>query len=141
MPLTLQIWIVIVTLGLLAIALLTLRMLTRTLSRTAEDVSRLSLSVRDSIAQVDLVTQDARELVASLRECVVPVRRVVDGFEAVGQRTVNLTSTVLEELERPVYTVAALAQGVRSGATHLLKRLMDRYTPSHSSNNGDHDHE
>jgi hypothetical protein len=141
MPVLLQVWIVIVTLGLLAIALLTLRMMTRLFHKAAEDISQLSLAVRESVAQIDRVTLEARTLVVSIQECVTPVQRVVGRFEAVGQRTADLSSTLLEELEIPVFTAAAVARGVRSGAGHLLKRLLNRFAHRNSPINGDHGHE
>ena len=141
MPALVQICIVIVTIGLLAIALLTVRMMTRFFSKAAEDISQLTLAVRESVAQIDLVTHDTRALVAALRDVVPPVQRVVDRFEAVGQRTADLSSALLDEFELPVYTAAAVARGVRSGANHLLKRLMFRFTHRHSPILGGYDHE
>jgi uncharacterized protein YoxC len=141
MPALLQICIVIVTIGLLAIALLTVRMMTRFFNRAAEDISQLTLAVRESVAQIDLVTGETRALVASLRDCVPPVQRVVDRFEAVGQRTADLSSALLEEFELPVFTAAAVARGVRLGANHLLKRLMHRFTHRHTPIYGGYDHE
>jgi uncharacterized protein YoxC len=141
MPALVQICIVIVTIGLLAIALLTVRMMTRFFNKAAEDISQLTRAVRESVAQIDLVTHDARELVASLRDCVPPVQRVVDRFETVGQRTADLSSALLEELEVPVYTATAVARGVRAGADHLLRRLMHRLTHRHSPILGGLDHE
>jgi uncharacterized protein YoxC len=141
MPLMLQVWIVIVTLGLLAIAMLALRAMTRMLGKAAQEVSQLSLTVRESAEQIDLVAREARELAAEVRECVVPVRRVVDRFEVIGQRAADVSSAILEEVEEPVYTAIAMARGARSGATRLLQRVMHRFTTSRSSNNGDQDHE
>jgi hypothetical protein len=141
MPALLQICIVIVTIGLLAIALLVVRMMTRFFSRATEDISQLTLAVRESAAQIDHVSHEARALVASLRDCVPPVLRVVDRFEAVGQRTADLSSVLLEELELPVFAAAAVARGVGSGANHFLKRLMHRFTHRHSPINGGSDHE
>jgi uncharacterized protein YoxC len=140
MPALLQICIVIVTIGLVAIALTMVRMMTR-FNRATEELSQLTHSVRESAVKFDLVTYEARELLASLRDCVPPVLRVVDRFEDIGQRTADLSTTLLEEIELPVFTAAAVARGVKSGAHHLLKRLMHRYTHRHSPNNGDHDHE
>jgi len=140
MPALLQICIVIVTIGLLAIAVMTVRMISR-FNKAARDVSQLTVAVRESAVKFDRVTHEARALVASLRDCVPPILRVVDRFEAVGQRTADLSSTVLEELELPVFTAAAVVRGVRSGANHFLKRLMLRFGHGHSRNNGGHDHE
>ena len=140
MPALIQICIVIATIGLLAIALMAFRLTIR-MTKAAEDLSQLTHAVRGSIVQFDLIAHEVRGLVASIRDCVPPVQRVVDRFEAVGQRTADLSSTLLEELELPVFTAAAVARGVRSGANHLLRRLMNRFTHRYSPTNGGYDHE
>jgi hypothetical protein len=140
MPALIQICIVIATIGLLAIALMTVRMMIR-FTKAAEDLSQLTHSVRGSIVQFDLVTNEARGLVGSLRNCVPPVLRVVDRFEAVGHRAADLSSALLEALELPVFTAAAAARGVRSGAGHFLKRLVNRVSHRNSSIPGGYDHE
>lgn len=132
MPALLQICIVIVTLALVVVALLTVRTMTRFLNQATVDISELSVAVRESVAQMDVVTHEAQALVTSLRDCVPPLRRVVDRFEVVGHRTVELSTIVLEELEPPIFAAAAVAHGVRSGANHLLRRLMDRVTRNHN---------
>ncbi len=141
MPLVLQICIVIVTIGLLTIALFTVRLMARFFGKAAEDLSQLTLAVRESVAEIHLVAQETRELVASVRDCVTPVQRVAARFEAVGQRTADLSSTLLEELEAPVFAAAAVARGVRSGAGHFLGRMIHRFTHRSSKFNGGYDHE
>lgn len=135
-----QICFVIMTIGLLAIALMTMRMMTR-FNKATEELSRLTHAVRESVVKFDLVTHEARALVASLRACVPPVLRVVDRFDAVSQRAADLSSTILEELERPVFTAAAVASGVRSGTSHFLKQVVHRFTHRHSPIHGGNEHE
>ncbi|HEY6573043.1 MAG TPA: hypothetical protein VI198_06955, partial [Candidatus Eisenbacteria bacterium] len=84
MPPLLQICIVIVTLGVLAIAFLTVRMMSRFFMKATEDISQLTQSVRESVEQIELLTHEARATVASIRACVPPVQRVVERFEAIG---------------------------------------------------------
>jgi len=140
MPALIQICIVIVTVGMLAIAIMTVRLMTR-LNKATEELSQLTLEARKSVVQFDLVAHETRTLLASLRECVKPVQRVVDRFEDVGQRTADLSSAILEGFELPVFTVAAVTRGVRSGASHFLKRLMHRFTHRYSTIQGGYDHE
>jgi uncharacterized protein YoxC len=140
MPALIQICIVIVTVGMLAIAIMTVRMMTR-LNKATEELSQLTHEARGSVVKLDLVTDEARALVASLRDCVPPVLRTVNRFEAVGRRTADLSSALLEGLELPVFAAAAVTRGVRSGANHLLRRLMHRFTHSHSTIQGGYDHE
>ncbi len=141
MPAVLQIWIVIMTIGMLVIALLTLRLLTRFLTKASEDISQLGQAVRESTSRIDHVALEARTLLTSVRECVPPVMRVVERFESVGHRTADLSSALLDEIERPVYTAAAVARGVRSGADHFLRRLLDRFTQRYPPNHGGHHHD
>jgi hypothetical protein len=140
MPALIQICIVIVTIGLSAIAVMTYRMMAR-FNKTAEEISRLSLTVRESVVTFDLATQEARALVAALHECVPPVQRVMNRFEDIGNRTADLSSSLLDECELPVLAATAVARGVRVGAGHLLERLMDRFINRRAPTNGGHDHE
>jgi methyl-accepting chemotaxis protein len=141
MPALLQVCIVIVTIGAFVIALITVRMMARFFTRAAEDISQLTLAVRESVEQIELAARDVRALSASLQGCVQPVQRVADRFEAIGQRTADLSSTLLEELERPVFAFAAVSRGVKSAADFILKRVMHRSTPRNSPVNGDLGHE
>ena len=141
MPALLQICIVIVTIGAFVIAVITVRMMARFFTKAAADISQLTLAVRESLDQIDLAARDVRALAVSLQGCVQPVQRVADRFEAIGQRTADVSSTLLEELEGPVFTFAAVARGMKSGADTLLKRVLHRFTHRSSPINGDQDHE
>ena len=92
MPALIQICIVIVTIGVLAIALMAVRMMTR-FNKTIEELSQLTREVRVSVGKFDLVTHEAGALVASLRECVPPVLRVMGRFDAISLRAADLSST------------------------------------------------
>jgi uncharacterized protein YoxC len=140
MPALVQICIVIVTIGLLAIALMTIRMMSR-VGKVAEDLSQVSRAVRESAARFDLVTHEAQALAASIRDCIPPVQRVVGRVDAVSERAAGLSSTILQEVELPVFAAAAVARGVRSGASHFLQRLADRWADRHSPRDGGHGHE
>ena len=140
MPTLIQVCIVIATIGLAAIAAMTVRMMMR-FNRATEELSQMTRAIHESVIKFDLVTHQARELVASVQDCVPPVRRVVDRFEVVGQRTADLSSVLLEELESPVFTAAAVVRGVKSGANHLLRRLTHRVTHRHPPNHRGNSHE
>ena len=141
MPLLVQGCIVVVTIGLLALALSTARAVARFFDKAAADISQLTLAVRESATQIDHASRETRALVASLHDCVPPVQRVVDRLEAVGRRTADLSSAILEEFEGPVFTAAAAAHGVRTGADHFLKRLIHRFDHHPSTFPGGNDHE
>jgi hypothetical protein len=76
--------------------------------------------------QADELTREARETVASVREVIVPIRRVLDRFGALGERTADLSAALLEEVEPLLRTAAAVARGVRAG-TSLLEQLSRRF--------------
>jgi len=137
MPALIQICIVIVTVGLLAIAVVSMIRF----HKATRELSHLTHELRGAVVKIDLAAQEARALAASLRACVSPVQRVVDRFGDLGQRTADLSSALLEGFEVPVFTAAAVARGVRSGANHLLRRLMHRFTHRYSTLHGGYDHE
>jgi uncharacterized protein YoxC len=140
MPALLQICIVIVTLGLVAIAVMTVRMMSR-VTKTSVELSDLTHAARQSLVKFDLATDETRALAASLRDCVPPVRNLVGRIDAVSERAADLSSTLLDELELPVFAAAAVARGVRSGAGHFFKRIVNRLTTRSSPIHGDYDHE
>jgi hypothetical protein len=140
MPALIQICIVIATIGLLAIAVMGVGMMAR-FNRATEELSQLTHEIRESVVKFDLVAHEARALAVSLRDCVSHVLRVAGRFDAISQRAADLSSTVLEEFELPVFTAAAVARGVRSGASHFLKRLMNRFAHHQARINGGLDHE
>ena len=140
MPTLIQICIVIVTVEMLAIAFMTVYMMLR-VDRVTKELSQLTHSVRESVAKVDHFTDEARGLVVSLRDCVAPVQLVAQRFGAVGERAADLSSIILEELELPVFAAAAVARGVRSGATHFLTRIVNRWIHRSSSIPGGNNHE
>ncbi len=139
MPALVQMCIVIVTIAIVAIAVMTVRMMTR-INKATEELTLLTQAVCKSVAGIDVVTEDARLLVSSVRECVPPLRRVVDRFADVGKRTADLSSTILNEFEPPVLTAAAVVRGVRSGADYFLNRLLQRFTHRYNPINGGNDH-
>jgi len=141
MPALLQVWIVIATVALLGIAMMTARMMARHISKAADDLSRLTVAVSESVERINQVSHEAQELVGSIRECVPPLRRVVNRFETIGTRTADISSALLEEVAHPVFAATAVSRGVRTGAGYLLKQVIHRFTHRRSSINGDHDHE
>jgi len=140
MPALVQVCIVIATIAVVAVAVTLVGTLVR-LGRTAEDVSQLTRTARTSMAQVDLVAREAQAVVSALRECVPPVQRVLDRFEILGRRTADLSSVVLEEIETPVHAAAAVARGVTSGANHLIRRLVERFSPRNTNSYGGNGYE
>ena len=69
------------------------------------------------------------------------IRRVVDRFEALGERTADLSAAVLGEVEPPLRTAVAVARGMRSVTAYFLERLSHRFTHGRSATNGGSDSE
>ena len=137
MPALVQICVVIVTLGFVAIVVTTIL----ALIRLGKAASEMTSTVQASMGQANQIGQETRELLASLREIVPPAQRVVKRFERLGERAADLSTAVLNEIEEPVFTAVAVARGVRTGAAHLLDLFTRRFAQRRSSNNGDQNHE
>lgn len=141
MPEWLQIWIVVVTTALVTIALFALRDLRRFVDKVTSDLSQMTRIVRESASRIDRVADETEGLLTSVRNTVSPVQRVVQRLEAIGQRVTDLATSLLDEVEPPLQTASALAQGVRAGTGLFMKRLMNRVTHRQSQNHGGDHHE
>jgi hypothetical protein len=131
----LQICFVIVTIAVAMIGFATIRVMQH-FRKTSDEFSGLAREARLWIDQLRTVTHDAGEVVSTFRDVAPRVRRVVDRFEAIGERTAELSDAVLHEVETPVLTAVAVARGVRYGAQQLVDRLTRRFTGRSSTNGG-----
>jgi uncharacterized protein YoxC len=131
----LQICFVIVTIAVAMIGFATIRVMQH-FRRASDEFSSLSREARQWIDQLRIVTHDAGEVVSSFREVAPRVRRVVDRFEAIGERTAEMSDALLHEVETPVFTAVAVARGLRFGAQQLVERLTKRFTGRSSTNGG-----
>lgn len=135
MSTVLQICFVIVTIAVVAIAITVIREM-RHFRRTSDEFFKLAEETRQWIDQLGNVARDAGELVRSIRDVVPRLRRAVDRFESIGERTACLSDTLLDEVEVPVRAAVALARGVRLGTQRFLDGLARRLTSRPSSNGG-----
>ena len=135
MSILLQICFVIVTIAVVAIAVATIRVMQQ-FRKTSDEFSRLAEDGRQWIDQLRGVTHDAGEVVSTFRDIAPRVRRVVERFETIGERTADLTENVIHEVEAPVRTVVAMVRGFRYGAQQLIGRLTERFTGRTSTNGG-----
>ena len=135
MPMLVQVCVVIVTAALAAIAIMTIRAMSR-FEKAAEKISETADAVQRSVAEIGNVTREAHEIVNSLGEVAPRVRGVVSRFEALGERTATLSTAVLEEVEAPVRTAVALSRAVRAGTSELLHRLTSRFRSTDQNNGG-----
>ena|SRR2546426_11057608 len=129
----LQTCFVIVTIAVVAIAVAVVKEM-RHFRRASDECSKLAEETRQWIDQLRNVTRDAGEVVGSIRDVVPRLRRVVDRFESIGERTAGLWDALLREVEVPVRTAVAVARGVRLGSRQFLEGLARRLTGRPSSN-------
>lgn len=129
-----QVCIVLVTLGFVAIVVAVLMAMIR-LGRAAE---RLTSTAEVSLAQVEKIAQESRELLESVREILPPAQRAVRQIGDAGARVAGLSHAILDEIEAPVRAAVALSRGVKTGTMFLRNRLAGRFS---STKNGGESHE
>src|SRR5204862_8178249 len=117
-----QICAVIVTIAVVAIAAATIRSSNR-LVKALEEVSRLAVDLQQWMVQARQVTDNAQEVLGSIRDAVDPVKRMTERFENLGDRAVRLSEAVLDEVETPVRAAVAFTRGVRTGTAYFFDRL------------------
>lgn len=135
MPVILQVCLVIVTTAVAAIAIVAVRAMNR-FEKVAAEFQQTAQAARMSIADVQVMTQELRELVSTVGEVVPRFRAIVNRFEDLGERTAQMSSDLLDQVESPVRTAVAVARGVRFGASTLFDRLMQRFAHRKSTMNG-----
>jgi len=108
----------------------------RDFRKASDEFSKLALEARQWIDQLRNVTHEAGEIVGAFRDAAPRARRVLERFEAIGERTVRISDALLDEVEGPVRTAVAVARGVRFGAQRLIERLSERFMGRPSSNGG-----
>ena len=135
-----QICIVVVTLAIVAIAVATLRAMARAERATAR-FAQLTGEIRRWVVQANELTRETREVVVSVRGVIAPVGRVVERFEALGLRTADLSTSLLQEVETPLRVAAAVARGVSAVTTQFMAGLSQRFTEGPSATNGGSAHD
>lgn len=125
MTILLGICAVIVTATFVMLSVAAIRALNR-FGETAAQLEQTSRRLDETLAGVQSVTREARDLVASAGTIVPHAKRVAEGFERVGDRAVGLGQTLLDQVEAPVMTAARLVRSVRYTAGSLLEKLARR---------------
>jgi len=126
---------VVVSLAVVAIAVAAIRTMSH-VNKALDQVSKLTGEIQVWVGQIDTLTREARETVYSVRDVIAPIRRVVDRFEALGERTAGFSAAVLDEVEAPIRTAVAVIRGVRSMTAHFKERLSHRFTQGRAATNG-----
>jgi uncharacterized protein YoxC len=141
MPEWLQVWIVIVTIGLVAIALFVLGTVKDFLGKMSTNMDQLTQSVRESASRIDRMATDAGSLLTEVRGSLAPVQRVVGRLETVAHRVADISSSLLDEVESPLQTATALVRGFSTGTGVFMKRMVSRFAHRQNGNHGGEDHE
>jgi len=138
----LQICAIIVTVSIAAIAIGVLRAM-KSFTEATEEFRKTTDVARASIAEIDVVTRQIRELAQSVEGVVAPLQRASSRVENLTQRAVNLSSAVIDQIESPITQTVALMTGVRTGTRTLFQRIAGRLAGrmGHATSNGGYRHE
>jgi len=136
MPTWLQVWIVIVTVGLVAIALLILGTVKGFLKKASRNMDQLTQTVRESVSRIDGITIEASRLMTEVRGSLQPVQRAVHSLGTIAQRTTDIASSLLDQVEPPLHTATALVRGVSTGTGVFMKRMMTRFSHRQTRDHG-----
>jgi len=145
----LQICAVVVTLAITAIAVGVLRAM-KSFVEATEEFRKTADVARASIAEIDVVTRQIRELAVSVESAVTPLQHTArriehlgHQFESLGLRALRVSNAVLSQAESPLTQTVALMTGVRAGTQSLFGRLAGRFAGrmGHATSNGGYRHE
>jgi uncharacterized protein YoxC len=132
-----QACIVVVTLALLALVVATIHALVR----LGRETARLASAAQVSMLQIERAVLEAQQLLASVREIVPPAQRVVNRFQRLGDRAVDLSTAILDGIEVPLFSAVAVARGFKTGTARLLELLAKRVALHPATHNGEHNHD
>jgi len=130
-----EICVVVATLAVVAIAVATIRAMSR-IEKATDQVAKLTAEFQPWIGQAHELTREARETVASVRGAIAPIQRVAERFETLGLRTADLTAAVLGEVGPSIDMAVAVARTLRSVTAPFLERLSNRVTHGRTATNG-----
>ena len=137
MPLLVQLCIVVVTLAFVAAITMTILAMVR----LGESAARLTAAAQVSMTQVERIVIEIQSLLATAGNTVTPAQRVIGRFQSLGERAIDLSAAVFDEIETPALTALAVTRSVHAATSRLLRLVSRRFTVKQPSNNGDHDHE
>jgi hypothetical protein len=120
-----QICIAIATVALVGVAIALIRAVGQ-LGRTAEQLERTMSRVEQTIPEVERTILEAREVLDTVGNVARRADHLAGEFADVGSRIARTTSMVVDDVVAPVTRVAAVARGVRVGATTLLDTILRR---------------
>lgn len=129
MPIVVQACIVIATLAIVVLTIMAIRLMRR--------LEALSTAASRSLGRFDAFLEQSQKasvridgMLVSLEHMTGSVRASVDHLGAVVHRATGLTSSVLDEVERPVRNAVAMFRAVQAGAAFLAQRWTGQPTSS-----------
>lgn len=139
MELVTQICMILVTIALLGVAGLSIRLMHQT-RVLIENANRSLAELPALIEQARKASARADELLHAFSRITSSVEGSVSQFERLSSRTSALTTTLFDEVERPVSHVVRAIRGFQAGATHLIQRWKP-HAGSRSQTNEREDHD
>jgi len=141
MELVTPICMILITIALLGIAGVSIRLMHQTRTLIANANSSLA-DLPALIEQTKLASARADELLHAFSRITASVEGSVSQFERLSSRTGALTSTLFDEVERPVSHVVGAIRGFQAGASHLIQRWKSHAgSRSYTNERKDHDGE
>lgn len=131
-----QVCIVVVTIAVVMVAYVAARLMLR-LETTTKKFEAGYVRIEEILEDSRQTSRKVRDLVAVLEQIAHSVRLGVDRIEGVVDRATSVSSTVLDEIERPVLSVVAVVQRLRSGVRALTERWTNARAPIHTNNGGE----
>ena len=129
MPIIVQVCVVIATIAIVVVTIMVVRLMRR--------LEVLSAATTQSLAKVDTFLEQSQKasiriegMLGSLEHMTGSVRGAVDSLQVVVQRAAGLTSSILDEVERPVQNLVGVIRAVQAGAAFLVQKWTARTPPS-----------
>lgn len=130
MTLLAQICLVVLTLAAVAVTVLAIRMSMR-VDHLSRELTGGIEAFRKSMDEAGRTASDLRTLLRSVEEVAENVRGVSQRFESVGNKALDLASSVVDEVETPVRRALTLFRGMRAGTNAFMRRWGHRNELSH----------
>jgi gas vesicle protein/uncharacterized protein YoxC len=122
MDVLLAVCMIVGTLAIVTIAFFALRAV-RHLESVSDEFKRTAEAARVSMSEMNGVTRQLHELTLSLEGVVTPLQRSALRVERLADRATDLSTSVLEEVARPLETTMSFIRGVQAGTRSLVGAL------------------
>ncbi|NOT32948.1 MAG: hypothetical protein HOP12_02125 [Candidatus Eisenbacteria bacterium] len=125
MPLLAQICILIVTVALVAVAVVSIRLMLQT--KALIENANVSLGKLPALLEdVQRTSDRADELLHAFSRITRSAESGVSAVEQLTNRATGLASSLLDEVERPIAQTVGIMRGIRAGAQFLMQRWQTR---------------